>query len=282
MWISLVVIFITISIFADNAAAYCMQGSLHSEITETTKRVRKYCEYRSPDGATVLRLFPGSKIYTTDCQECDCDLTYGLSCCGFGSHAGVVGLPDDCTKLQDGCQDLFVKKNDTSIHCFTGQPINFQRMVNTVHPDTYIGTAKAPGEKEKAKSSVGQAPQLSSREALFVPLPKIEIPKFIQFPSTRTGSQLTPRLDLTKLNLQRPISEILHALMTKQFPAAANSVKDAGIGETIPSVAQTLQANVENLRGSTQGSWRPPMSLQTFYDMPPASPYLPWLFMDHI
>ena len=101
----------------------------------------------------------------------------------FGSHAGVVGLPDDCTKLQDGCQDLFVKKNDTSIHCFTGQPINFQQMVNTVHPDTYIGTAKAPGEKEKAKSSVGQAPQLSSREALFVPLPKIEIPKFIQVQS---------------------------------------------------------------------------------------------------
>ena len=92
----------------------------------------------------------------------------------FGSHAGVVGLPDDCTKLQDGCQDLFVKKNDTSIHCFTGQPINSQQMVNAVHPDTYIGTAKAPGEKEKAKSSVGQAPQLSSREALFVPLPKLK------------------------------------------------------------------------------------------------------------
>ena len=33
MWISLVVFSITISIFADNAAAYCMQGSLHSEIT---------------------------------------------------------------------------------------------------------------------------------------------------------------------------------------------------------------------------------------------------------
>ncbi|KAL4219549.1 hypothetical protein ACF0H5_022125 [Mactra antiquata] len=96
------------------AHGYCFVGKLMAEMT-------------------------GSKIVLVDeCMDCSCTMK-GLECCGIGHAGGVIGHPDDCKVLLDGCQALLVKTNNESLDCFSGSVINFTALhENKPHPDTLI------------------------------------------------------------------------------------------------------------------------------------------------
>ena len=94
-------------------------------------------------------------------------------CFSFGSHAGVVAVPDGCVAIQDGCEKLYVKNNDSSIDCQTGQSINLPNLAFKPHPDNFIGLEKAATEKAKMSERQKQA-QASNEKALFIPKPVVE------------------------------------------------------------------------------------------------------------
>ncbi|KAL5012477.1 hypothetical protein ScPMuIL_011028 [Solemya velum] len=107
----------------------CFFKQISVDQTETG-RFRYICEYSLSHGGlskgaefhSLLKVFPGSQFTTTDCLKCDCTME-GLQCCGIGRMGGVSVAPEGCVFLTDGCKQLIVRRNDSSLDCFSGEPI---------------------------------------------------------------------------------------------------------------------------------------------------------------
>ncbi|KAK3593695.1 hypothetical protein CHS0354_013591 [Potamilus streckersoni] len=54
------------------------------------------CEYQG------INFLEGATFNTTDCFSCSCS-SWGLSCCGFGIKAGLIGVPSGFRVVQYGC-----------------------------------------------------------------------------------------------------------------------------------------------------------------------------------
>ncbi|KAL3872009.1 hypothetical protein ACJMK2_040127 [Sinanodonta woodiana] len=54
------------------------------------------CEYKG------IKFLEGATFNTSDCISCNC-YGWGLSCCGFGIKAGLMGLPSGFRVVQYGC-----------------------------------------------------------------------------------------------------------------------------------------------------------------------------------
>ncbi|XP_060603823.1 uncharacterized protein LOC132756710 [Ruditapes philippinarum] len=134
-----------IALLVQNCVGFCFRANLMAEMT-VSRRLRYYCEYKPLQGSS-MRLFPGSNLYLVDqCLDCKCTMD-GLQCCGFGHAGGAIAFRKDCKMLLDGCQPLIVKKDNHTLDCFTGKPINITALSEQLpHPDNmYIfETFKTP------------------------------------------------------------------------------------------------------------------------------------------
>ncbi|KAL3872116.1 hypothetical protein ACJMK2_040068 [Sinanodonta woodiana] len=104
----------------------CLMAACFATPTRIAKsahdREIKVCEHR---GNTWVS--PGAKFSTEDCYKCECT-EIGLICCGFGLNQhryDYVGL-EHCDIVDKKCERYFVRKDDPSIDCLTGEPVLFK------------------------------------------------------------------------------------------------------------------------------------------------------------
>ncbi|KAK3587179.1 hypothetical protein CHS0354_016875 [Potamilus streckersoni] len=82
----------------------------------------KVCGYRG-----ITWVSTGTKFRTEDCFECECT-EIGLICCGFGLNQmryDYVGL-EHCNIVDKKCERYFVRKDDPTIDCLTGEQVQFK------------------------------------------------------------------------------------------------------------------------------------------------------------
>ncbi|XP_013382441.1 beta-microseminoprotein-like [Lingula anatina] len=113
---------VAVLLVARGISGYCFAKSeTHRENAfvepDGSVKVTNYCEYK----AKIL--FPGDTArFPDECISCTCE-DWGLSCCGYGSSAGVISV-QGCKQIKGpNCSYLLVKESDPTKDCFTGQSI---------------------------------------------------------------------------------------------------------------------------------------------------------------
>ncbi|KAL5012322.1 hypothetical protein ScPMuIL_010873 [Solemya velum] len=103
--------------------AYCNSAYAICTAYMSKKNFNEYgVEQSVCDNGQGLRVLPGSKYMTSDCQECTCTNAV-LECCKPDPRIDDVGL-EDCDIIWSNCKEYIVSKKDNTKDCFTGEPVN--------------------------------------------------------------------------------------------------------------------------------------------------------------